>query len=104
MREYFKECKNMKEVNSFLRRHGLEGFCFYESYGPDIAASWETVFCRNMKDTSAGVQEFDWDGWYNKKETKGVSLQVHPDYTVFITKYTRKDIEQMELELGGMKK
>lgn len=77
-RIYQKDCKNLKEVNSFLRKCNLHG--------------WEIENEQN--------QEFDFDSWINEEETKGLSLQVTLNYQVFITKYTKKDIEQLEKELN----
>jgi hypothetical protein len=76
MKHYFKECKNTKQVNSFLKRIGLGDFEF------DIDYDFP--------------EEFDFDSWINTDETKGVSIQVTRGYEVFVTKYSRKDIEELE--------
>lgn len=76
MKTYFKQCKNTKQANSFLKRIGLGDFEFDADYN--------------------FPEEFDFDSWINASETKGVSIQIHTDYEVFVTKYTNKDIAMME--------
>jgi hypothetical protein len=78
MKSYYKECQNMKQINSFLEK----------------VTGWDWF------DTDCEIEDFDQDCWINQEETKGLSVQVHKDGTVFVTKYTRKDIEQMEAELA----
>ncbi len=79
MKNYSKECKNTKQINSFLKSIRLEDFAFDTDYN--------------------FPEEFDFDGWVNKEETKGISLQVTKRLEVFVTKYTAKDIEILEKEL-----
>lgn len=78
MKMYYKACKNTKEVNSYLNKIGCDGFEFDEDYTFDT--------------------EFDYDGWQNTEETEGVSLQVTTSYEVYVTKYTKNDIERLERE------
>ena len=76
MKGYYKQCKNTKEVNSFLKKCNLDGWEFDKTYN--------------------FPEEFDFDSWINEEQTKGLSLQVSTNYEVFISKYTKKDIEKME--------
>jgi hypothetical protein len=74
MKHLYKQCKNTKEVNAYLIRVGLEGFEFDKEY--------------------TFPEEFDFDGWVDETETKGISLQVTTEYEVFICKYTPKDLQE----------
>lgn len=78
MKKYYKACKNIKEVNSYLYKIGCGAFEFDEDIVLDA--------------------EFDYDGWQNSEETEGVSVQVTTIFEVFVTKYTRKDLEKLENE------
>ena len=86
MKEYYRECKNTKEINSFLKKINLGDFEFDSGYFESI------LFERDG--------EFDFDGWVNEKETKGVSIQVTKGLEVFVTKYTKKDLEERDKEWG----
>ena len=77
MKDYQKDCKNLNQVNSFLKSIRLEDFVI------------DTFTC-----------EFDFDGWTNDKETKGVSVNVTTNFEVYVTKYTKKDVENFEEEWG----
>lgn len=79
MTNYSKQCKNTKQVNSFLKSIKLEDFAFDADYNFQV--------------------EFDFDSWVNAEETKGLSLCVTTSLEVFVTKYTKKDIEKLEKEL-----
>jgi hypothetical protein len=79
MKCLYKECKNTKQVNQYLKSIGLEDFCFDPDYKFTV--------------------EFDFDDWINEDKTKGLSLNVTKGYEVFVTKYTKKDIEELEAEL-----
>ena len=76
MKSYYKACKSMRQVNTFLNKIGLDAFEFDEYFPIDT--------------------EFDYDGWQNSDNTEGVSLCVTTSYEVFATKYTRKDLERLE--------
>lgn len=76
MKSYYKACKNTKEVNAYLKKIGCGAFQFDEDYTFDA--------------------EFDYDGWQNAEETEGVSVQVTTSYEVYVTKYTKKDLERLE--------
>ena len=76
MKKYYKACKNTKEVNKYLEKIGCGAFQFDEDYKFD--------------------SEFDYDGWQNAEETEGVSVQVTKSYEVYVTKYTKKDLERIE--------
>lgn len=78
MRQYYKACKNTKEVNKYLEKIGCGAFQFDEDYSFDA--------------------EFDYDGWQNSEETEGVSVQVTTSCEVSVTKYTNRDLELMEKE------
>lgn len=80
MKHYYKQCKNIKEVNKYLAKSGIEGFEFDE----DIELT----------------SEFDYDGWQNSDNTYGVSVLVTTSYEVFATKYTDKDIAKLEKEIA----
>lgn len=76
MKSYYKACKTTKEVNAYLNKIGCGAFQFDEDYSFDA--------------------EFDYDGWQNAEETEGVSVQVTTSYEVYVTKYTKKDLERLE--------
>jgi hypothetical protein len=78
MKTYNKQCKNTKQINTFLRSIGLN--------------DWEF-------DCDTFPVEFDFDGWINENETKGISILISPGYEVSVIKYTKKDIEELENEL-----
>lgn len=83
MKSYYKQCKNTKQVNAFLKKIGLGEFEFDADY-----------------DFSRDNAEFDFDAWVDAEETKGVNLQIHPSYEVFATKYTKADIDRMNREVA----
>jgi hypothetical protein len=78
MKHLSKECKNIKQVNQYLKSIGLDDF----SLDPDN-------FCG----------EFDHDGWLDSSENKGASIQVTKRFEVLVVKYTKEDIEKLEAEL-----
>ena len=80
MRNYYKQCKNTKEVNSFLKSINLKNWYF------------DLEYTFNEFD----MREFDHDAWEDEKETKGLSLRITNRYEVFVTKYTKKDLEELE--------
>lgn len=76
MKSFYSENKNIKQVNAYLKKIGLSEF---------------------MLDEAALIYgDFEFDGWINAEETRGVSVRVEKDFTVFASKYTKKDIEEME--------
>jgi hypothetical protein len=79
MKNYSKQCKNTKQVNSFLKSIKLEDFAFDPDY--DFP------------------EEFDFDTTEYDENDRGVSVQVSKNYFVSVTKYTKKDIEKLEKEL-----
>lgn len=82
MKKYYKACKNIEQVNKYLRKIGCEAFEFdYDAF-------------------EVYTEEFDYDGWQNEEETEGISVKITPSYEVFVTKYTRKDLEKIEKECG----
>lgn len=74
MKTYYKDCKNIKQANSFLEKLNLS----------DFALDQELFDYEN--------KEFDFDGWTNAEETIGVSVLVTLGYEVYITKYTKRDV------------
>lgn len=76
MKYYQKDCKNMKQVNSFLKSIGLEEWEF----------SVDSLY-----------EDFDFDSWMNEKETKGLSILVTKNFEVYVTKYTKKDIDALQI-------
>ena len=80
MKKLHKKCKTLKQVNSYLKKVGLEDFTLDESW---------LIY----------KEEYDFDGWVNEEETKGVSIIVTEEMEVFISKYTKKDIELLEAAL-----
>ena len=83
MKNYYKQCKDTKQVNSFLRTLNLDEFQFDADY-----------------DFSKANADFDFDSWIDDKETKGISIQVHSNCECFINKYTRADITKMDTEVA----
>jgi hypothetical protein len=86
MKHYYKECKTAKQAVAFMDR-----------YNVNVADEW---YIENFIMTSK--DEFDFDGWMNIEETKGSSVQIllsKEGLEIFITKYTKKDLEEMEKEL-----
>jgi len=75
MRQLHKQCKTTKGVNAYLRKIGLADFEFDEEYNFPV--------------------EYDFDGWLDEKEIKGVSIQVTSKYEVSILKYSRKDLDKL---------
>lgn len=80
MKGYYKDCKNTKQVNTFLKKVTGE-YWFDECYNFPV--------------------EFDYDCWQNEEETKGISVQVSTNYEVYVTKYTKKDIDEQENEINN---
>lgn len=83
MKNYYKECKTAKEVVAFMKKYNVE-----------VADAW---YIENFIMT--GKDELDFDGWMNDEETKGASVRITKGLEVFITKYTKKDIEELEATL-----
>ena len=81
MKQYYKECKDLKQVNSFLKKVGLV----------DFEVDVDPLYAFN-----GGNNDFEFDSWTNDKETKGLSLLITIGCEVFISKYTRKDIEKID--------
>jgi hypothetical protein len=84
MRTCYKLCKNTAQVNSYLKKIiGDNSFEFNPGY-----------FEFNQKD-------FDWDGWIDNEEKKGISLWVLVQpwgLDVYLVKYNRRQIELREIE------
>ena len=77
MKSYQKETKTLKGINGYLGTIGLGEFAVDEEY-------------------FAYSKEFDFDGWVNEEETKGVSVQIYKNldgFELFASKYTNQDIE-----------
>lgn len=81
MKHLYKECRNVKEVNRYLKSIGLEEFSFDVDY--DF------------------LEEFDFDSDQHDldRDGTGVSVKVTTEYEVFVTKYTQKDIDELNAEL-----
>jgi len=78
MKYLSKQCKNAKQAVQYLNSVGLDGY---------VDADYlETC-------------DFDFDGWVDGSETKGVSIQVTRKFEVSVVKYTKRDIEKLEAEL-----
>lgn len=77
MKAFYKNCSNIKQVNSYLKKIGLGSFAFDQEL-------FDFDNC-----------DFDFDGWINAEETMGVSVQVTMGYEVFCTKYSKKDIDRL---------
>lgn len=80
MKHYYKECKTLNGINTYLRSIGCE----------DYQLDKET---RNRVND---IDYFDTDCWDDSSETTGTSITWYNDYgtyTVFVTKYTKEDIE-----------
>ncbi len=76
MKHLQKQCKNIEQANRYLKSIGLEDFTVENFSG-----------------------EFDYDGWLDSSETKGVSIQITNNFEVLVLKYTNQDIEKLEAEL-----
>ncbi len=87
IKHYYKECKTAKQAVDFM-----------DKYNVNVADEFyiETQIM-------TGKDKFDFDGWMNLEETKGASVQIvliPNGIEVFISKYTRKDIENLQAELN----
>lgn len=85
MKNFHKETKTIKGINGFLATIGLNGF------GLDA----------DMVKNGYRVDYFDFDGWLDSDNANGASVTFYRNndsYEVFVTKYTTKDIADMEAE------
>lgn len=81
---YYKECTTAKQAVAFM-----------EKYNVNVA---DEFYIKN--EIMTGKDKLDFDSWMNLKETKGASVQIlmlKNNMEVFITKYTKKDIEELEV-------
>ena len=86
MKNYTKECKTLKQVDTYLKSIGFGWVAEFESFFTPV---WE---------------DFDYDGWQtfdeNDAPLTGVSVQVEKwpggNFVVSCSKYTVKDIDRAE--------
>lgn len=79
MKEYYKKCKNTKQVNNYLKRLNLKDFMIDEDY-------FNTEYFK-------GEEQID--QWLNEKETKEICVTIIRQcygYDVFVNKYTKNDL------------
>jgi len=82
MRSYFKSCKNINQVNNFLKKYNLDGFSLDADYV-------KTGYWINNNN------ELQYDQWIS--ENKGVSISIFGEeygYDVSIIKYNKVDLNK----------
>jgi hypothetical protein len=78
MKHLSKQCKTAKQAVQYLNSINLDGY---------VDADY------------LNSCDFDFDGWVDSSESKGVSIQVTRDFEVLVVKYTKGDINRLESEL-----
>ena len=86
MRHYYKQCKNLKEVDKYIKSLHIEG-----------TEDWDFT---DAKSIFYGGKEYDEDMWMDAAKTKGVSVQITTDFQVSVNTYTNKDHERWERDLN----